>query len=179
MNKIWFTADHHFGHTNIIENCNRPFSTVEEMDSIMIERWNEVVRKNDMVYHLGDITLYKDVSKYISKLNGHITVIPGNHDFRWMGLHFDYDVLYTKTGIMGITAPLVELKMRAEKTIMVLCHYALRTWNRSHYGSLHLHGHSHGMLEQFPNSMDVGVDCHNFYPISLSFVMENLYDKTP
>ena len=54
------------------------------------------------------------------------------------------------------------------RQLIVLCHYAFRVWNVSHHGSYHLYGHSHGSLEDDPNalSFDIGVDCHDFYPLS-------------
>ena len=54
---IFVTADHHFGHANIIEYTNRPFASVEEMDAALIAAWNERVTDYDLVYHLGDFTL--------------------------------------------------------------------------------------------------------------------------
>jgi calcineurin-like phosphoesterase family protein len=57
---------------------------------------------------------------------------------------------------------------------IILCHYAMRVWDRSHYGSMHLYGHSHGHLPDYGKSMDVGVDCHNYYPISVDHVRERL-----
>ena len=59
---------------------------------------------------------------------------------------------------------------------IVLCHYAMLVWNKSHHGSWMLHGHSHGTLK-YPFAakiLDVGVDSHNFYPISLDFVIDTL-----
>lgn len=54
---IFFTSDTHFGHNNIIKLSNRPFSSVEEMNEGLIERWNDVVGAEDIVYHLGDFSL--------------------------------------------------------------------------------------------------------------------------
>lgn len=51
---IFFTSDTHFWHENIIKFCNRPFSSVEEMNDTIIENWNKVVGENDIVFHLGD-----------------------------------------------------------------------------------------------------------------------------
>ena len=85
---FFFTADEHYGHANIIKFCNRPFSSVEEMDKEMIKRHNEVVTGNDTVVHIGDFSLlsrnFDDVQReYIRKLNGTHIFIPGSHD-QWM-----------------------------------------------------------------------------------------------
>ena len=55
LNLIYFTADQHFGHANIIKHCNRPFGTVAEMDEYLLEQWNNCVGRNDTVYILGDL----------------------------------------------------------------------------------------------------------------------------
>ena len=80
--KIFITADHHFHHKNIIEYCKRPFKTVEEMDEVMMEKWNKKVGKNDLVIHLGDFALgtKEKVRETREKLNGTIVLIKGNHD---------------------------------------------------------------------------------------------------
>ena len=57
---VFFTSDLHFGHGKIIDHCGRPFSSVEEMDRVMIENWNRRVRKNDKVYIVGDIVWDKN-----------------------------------------------------------------------------------------------------------------------
>ena len=80
--KIFITADHHFHHKNIIEYCNRPFKTVDEMDKVLIEKWNNKVGKDDLVIHLGDFALgtKEKVKETREKLNGTIILIKGNHD---------------------------------------------------------------------------------------------------
>jgi len=71
-----------------------------------------------------------------------------------------------------------------EKTIegqhIVVCHYAMRTWGKSHWNSWQLHGHSHGMLESIGKQYDVGVDCNDFYPVSfdkIKIIMESKQDN--
>ena len=79
---IWVTSDTHFNHANIIKYCNRPFSSVEEMNETIIANWNKVVSERDIVYHLGDFALGDKslIPNILRRLNGCIKVIMGNHD---------------------------------------------------------------------------------------------------
>lgn len=80
---IFFISDTHFHHANIIEYCQRPFSSTFEMDEIMVENWNKVVKPQDKVYHLGDVYFNKyknEMDMLFSRLNGSKTLILGNHD---------------------------------------------------------------------------------------------------
>ena len=71
---MWFSADFHLGHKNIISLCNRPFSNIEEMNDEIIFRWNSVVSKNDECWFLGDFSFHNwnVVQGYIERLNGRI-----------------------------------------------------------------------------------------------------------
>lgn len=82
MNKILITSDQHFGHTNIIKYCNRPFSSAKDMDDYMISKWNGIANKDDLIYHLGDFALVQPARKaeLLSQLNGIKILIQGNHD---------------------------------------------------------------------------------------------------
>ncbi len=82
MINTWFTSDTHFGHKNILEfeKEARPFSSLEEMHEVMIERWNKVVASKDVVYHLGDFCFGKQYLEIASRLNGKKTLVMGNHD---------------------------------------------------------------------------------------------------
>lgn len=85
---IWFVSDTHFGHANFLKfldldgNLVRRFSCVEEMDELMVERWNERVKDHDRVYHLGDVTFdYQNYSSSIApRLRGSKRLLLGNHD---------------------------------------------------------------------------------------------------
>ena len=82
---FFFTADEHYGHTNIIRYCDRPFASVKEMDSEIIKRHNELVGSKDVVIHAGDFTLAKKTSaeSYIKRLNGNHIFLKGSHDY-WL-----------------------------------------------------------------------------------------------
>ena len=80
-------SDTHFGHTNSWEKFKledgsplRPFTSTEEMDETMIERWNAKVQPQDTVYHLGDVVINKKYLNLVSRLNGRKILIRGNHD---------------------------------------------------------------------------------------------------
>lgn len=83
----YFISDTHFGHTNIIKYCCRPFSSAPEMDEFMIARWNETVKPQDHISHIGDVTMARggrvqqnDFIRLIGRLNGHKRLYLGNHD---------------------------------------------------------------------------------------------------
>lgn len=82
--EIWYTSDSHFDHANIIKYSGRPFKDVEEMNECLIARWNEVVRPSDHIWHLGDLTMHRQIGqiKYriLDRLNGHKRLLLGNHD---------------------------------------------------------------------------------------------------
>jgi calcineurin-like phosphoesterase family protein len=77
---IWVISDTHFGHANIVEYSNRPFSNVEEMDEFMVTAWNETVKDGDIVYHLGDVYFGNKGAENLQKLKGRKRLILGNHD---------------------------------------------------------------------------------------------------
>ena len=81
---VYFTSDLHLGHSNIISLCNRPFVNIEEMDKVLIEKWNRKVKKNDTVYVMGDIVWdKKKVAYYMEQLTGRKILVIGNHDSHW------------------------------------------------------------------------------------------------
>jgi calcineurin-like phosphoesterase family protein len=167
MSNIFFIADTHWNHSNIIQYCNRPFSNVEEMNKTMIDKWNAKVKTDDIVYHLGDFG-FGDIRSIIKQLNGKIILIVGSHDKN--------AVTQCKDMFKGIYFGFYEL--RVEDLSITLCHYSLRRWPKSHYGTYHLFGHSHNHLPPFGKSFDIGVDCWNFEPLSLDEVKIQM-DKLP
>lgn len=167
MVERWFTSDQHYCHANIIKFCNRPFGNVWEMNEALIENHNAVVKPDDHIYMLGDFCFRGNKGKAIEilkRLNGKKFLIRGNHDQvackEEVAPYFEWIKDYYELSVPDISAPRKEQKI-------VLMHYAMRVWNKSHWGTYHLYGHSHGSLPDDPTSrsFDVGVDCHDYRPI--------------
>ncbi len=160
----WFTADEHYGHKRIIEYTDRPFETIQEMDSTIISNFNSVVSGEDITIHAGDFTLWKDqegiYKKYINSLNGRHIFLKGSHDY-WL----------RKEKTMQIW----ERKIKGK--YIVVCHYAMRRWARSHYNSFQLYGHSHGKLEPVGKQWDIGVDNNKFFPVSFDMVCQIMKER--
>lgn len=158
---VLFTSDTHFGHAGAIGRWRRPFASVAEMDAAMERLWNEAVAPGDTVWHLGDVAVRRPaawVGSLLDRLNGTKHLVAGNNDPpevralpQWASAR-DY-------------AEIEEGGLR-----LVLCHYALRTWNGMGRGAWNLHGHSHGALSPATRQRDVGADVWGFRPARLEDV---------
>lgn len=155
---IFFTSDTHFYHKKILDFCRstRLGADVDEMNEILIQNWNQDVRPNDDVYHLGDFSFgrSKQTLELLSRLNGKIHLVKGNHDG---GLNAE--CLARFASIQHYAS------IRVGQHQVILMHFPIEEWDRRHYGSIHLHGHTHGNTSNRPgrdvvNRMDVGIDTH-------------------
>lgn len=182
MSTVWFTADTHFGHEGIIRHCNRPFSTVEEMDEALIEKWNSVVTKRDTVYHLGDVGLGRDTHTLncVSRLNGRKILIWGNHD----SVHPRHRKAMARqqTWARFFVAQSMMAQVRIGGKDVLLSHFPyagdhsdndrFTQWRPRNEGTFLLHGHVHTEWILNEGMINVGVDVHGYRPISLDEVSE-------
>lgn len=173
INKIWFTADLHFLHPKIVNICDRPI-TVEKHDEWLLERINSKVSKHDTLYILGDVSMAskEKTEKILHRINGNKVLIPGNHD----------DNILTST-LFGEIKLIKDFTFNSESypnIHIVLCHYPIASWNRKVHNAYHCHGHCHGRLDNSlePFRVDVGVDCNNYFPISLKELLEKFGNVT-
>lgn len=164
---LFFTADTHFHHRNIIKLCSRPFEDEQEMDEFMISEWNRTVDKDDTIYHFGDFAWksIKRARQILDRLNGRKFLCRGTHDGRVSKLAEYFKEIRDSFMIEVNGGQLIFISHKIQKT-----------WPESHRGSWHLFGHSHGKLntyaEQHGKLLDVGVDSHNFRPWSLKEVAQ-------
>ena len=158
---IYFTADLHFDHKNIIQHTERPFENVEEMNRVLIKNWNDTVKPKDTIYIIGDLTLVTKrvyIEELVGKLNGIKHLIIGNHDRfakkAWASSLFESISDYKE--------------IHLDNKHVCLMHYPIAHWNRQHYGSYHLHGHVHRVELDYikGNRYNVGVDQNDFRPVS-------------
>lgn len=181
MNNIFFTSDTHFYHDNIIKFCNRPADNIEQHNDFLISNWNNIVGKRDVVWHLGDFAMLtkknspnncvmKGYRKIIGRLNGKINLILGNHDKMSRETYNCFSQVYDFGKTININ-----------KETITLCHFPLRAWNKSMYGSFHLFGHVHGRLEytNTRTSCDVGVDVPDwkYAPVPWDIIRCKLINK--
>jgi calcineurin-like phosphoesterase family protein len=166
---IYFTADTHLGHANIIKHCRRPFDSVEAMDAAIIDRINARVRPEDCLYHLGDFSFRGgDPAAYRARIRcKNMVLVLGNHDPTFADGTARPEFASLFKAVHNMLKVTVQHDRRAR--IIVLCHYAMRVWDRCHHGTWHLYGHSHGSLPDDPNALswDVGADANDFQPLSV------------
>lgn len=174
MSNVFFTSDWHVGHRNILQYSNRPFPSVEDMNEALVENHNRVVKSGDRVYHLGDFCLGSEelAVSTVKRLNGQKFLVFGNHD-----KHLRKSERFLSQWIWA--RDLTQVEVGDQK--IILCHFAMRSWNQSHRGSWQLYGHSHGSLPDDPHalSLDVGVDAGwNYIPAAYEDVKALMSKKT-
>lgn len=180
--KLFFTSDTHWGHSNIIRFCNRPYESVEEMNEKLIENWNNVVPEDGIVFHLGDFAfggslLWKSVCE---RLNGKKHLIIGNHDMK--NLRAGAEALFDSVNM--------QLQLSIDDRTVYLNHYPFLcyggVWRNADNTVWQLFGHTHLQKENnsgkdferlkyaFPTQYDVGTDFNDYKPISYSELSEKI-----
>lgn len=186
MTTIFFTADTHFGHVNIIRYCNRPWDNVDDMNEGLIRLWNETVGPDDVVYHLGDFAMGKiaDTLPIVKRLNGTIRLVPGNHDRCWPGHGKKAEKWlgrYLEAGFFDITHPQIACG------IWDLCHFPFAgdhtnkdryaDWRPTDRGYPLLHGHVHDKWKINGEQINVGCDVWDYRPVEYSELCDLYHNR--
>jgi calcineurin-like phosphoesterase family protein len=166
----WATSDHHWGHHNIIKYCDRPFSSVDEMNAVLVARWNESVAEDDEVLLVGDAFCSRRMPREVKvgilrMLNGRKTLIRGNHD--------DHLDIFLEAGF--------EVHDHLMIDDILIIHRACipeHTWERSiarlHTPRLVIHGHTHAQGPERGRHLNVAVDRWDLRPVPWTTVEERL-----
>ena len=174
VHEKWFISDTHFFHGNILKftdkdgNRIRPFNSLNEMHEIMIERWNSLVKDQDYVYHLGDVTFRYDgaFNNLMSRLKGRKRLIIGNHDKIWnpaLQINFEKADLWK-----GFSE-----KNEGVKTGFTASHFPLPK-NGLRDGSFNVHGHIHQNSSPEKHQINVSVEVRNYFPVHIDTIIEEI-----
>jgi calcineurin-like phosphoesterase family protein len=181
---VWFASDYHFHHANVIKFDGRPFDCVEDMNETLIENWNSVVKDNDIVFYLGDLSFNKNIGEskqLVNRLKGKIHFILGNHDDE----KFIKELKRFESVSDYINLTIADKDHPQGKQSIMMMHYAMLRWDKAHYGSWHLHGHSHHSLMKDPNYddyykrrvLDMGCNGWDYTPVSYSEIKKIMITK--
>ncbi|MCD7903782.1 MAG: hypothetical protein LUF91_08565 [Oscillospiraceae bacterium] len=169
---LFFVADTHFGHANIIRLCNRPFLDVNAMNKGMIDLWNSRVTNNDTVIVVGDMFFRcDDPVNILDQLKGKKRLIIGNHDDSWMS-HVDCNKYFLSVenfvefsdGVRGL----------------VICHFPLLVWKNAPRTYM-VHGHIHNstdadywpLIRDRDNVLNAGVEINDYMPVTFDEMLAN------
>ena len=175
MSQIWFTSDTHFGHDRSFIWGPRGFNSVEEMNEEIIRRWNSVISKDDIVYHLGDVMLGDNEKgiEYLKQLNGNIYIALGNHctDTRAK--------MYAQCE--NVKDVQLAYRIKQYKKTLILTHYPTIVTNFDDPKPIiNLCGHCH-TKDKFQDIQygcyHVELDAHDCYPIKLEDILNDIKQK--
>ena len=149
----YLISDTHFGHKLMVDKQLRPFKSLTEMDEFMIYQWNKTVEADDLVYFLGDLSLGKNKTDIISKLNGHIIFIKGNHD-------------------ASSLSNILSLEIKYEGTTLLLTHKPQHVDKFPHKFIIHGHIHENGKRDFIPVTgktyANVNLEFHKYKPVLIN-----------
>ena len=172
--KLHYTADEHYFHERIIrpDYANRPFADLREMHTVMIGRHNERVSSKDTTIHAGDFSFGSQgqTLDLLKALNGYHIMLLGSHDYPIHKIVKKSQYAQINYGLFFYRGRVFETAIKNNP--VVINHYCMRAWAKSHYNSWHLFGHAHGRLEPIGKSWDIGVDNNDFCPVSEEEIIE-------
>lgn len=177
MPAVFLVSDTHFGHE---KTCTvfkredgsplRPFASAEEMNEVMVRRWNERVGPADKVYHLGDVVINRKYLSVLERLNGDKVLIKGNHDIFRLE---DYTKYFR------------DIRGYHVMNGMILSHVPVHTDSLERFGC-NIHGHLHAnrvMKTDYgrevidPRYFNVSVECIDFAPILFEDVIKRIEEQ--
>lgn len=168
--KVWLISDTHFGHENIykfvgfdkVTRIRERFDNAREGDAYMFDRWNDLVRPEDHIYHLGDVAM--SMAPYVHRIRslpGHKRLILGNHDK-------DPMKVYADAGFQKI----MSVRMWDRK-VVILTHMPIHEDGLSH-SKANIHGHIHQRVMKDPRYVNVSVERTNYEPVELESILAGL-----
>ena len=178
MSEIFLTSDTHFCHAQEFVYKVRGFNSIEEMNEAIVERWNSVVKPDDMIFHLGDMMLNNDQQgmELMKRLNGWISIVWGNHDTN-KRKEYIYNSRFIPLGYAH--------QLQYHKFTCYLSHYPTLTsnWDDKHFSQhvINFHGHTHQrknwLYPDNPFMYHVGMDSHDCYPVHIDTAITEIRNR--
>lgn len=162
--RVFLTSDHHFGHRNVLTYCDRPFSSIDEMNEVLVQLWNETVRPQDHVYHLGDVSMGKRGFQWTKQLHGRKILIKGNHDLLKPQIYLEV---------------FKDIRAYKELNNYLLSHIPVHPSQKYRYAG-NIHGHIHNYDVRFENGeidpwyYNVSVEKTDYKPIIFEEVLARM-----
>lgn len=170
MSDIFFSSDTHFQHNKPFIYEPRGFNSVDEMNEIIVQNWNSIVKPCDIVYLLGDVVMMdnnKGIS-FLERLNGNIYIAIGNHDTE------NKCKLYEKC--KNVKNVQMGYNFGSKKMSVLLTHYPTIVSNFDNSKRWNFHGHTHSKNKfcEYHNCYNVALDAHNNFPISFDDIKRDI-----
>jgi calcineurin-like phosphoesterase family protein len=172
----YFSSDWHLGHEKVIGFSNRPFGSVSQMDTVIINNMTSRLKGGDEFFFLGDLSWNIPVDERFFQS------LPEGVKFHWILGNHDYDkYLKPFEQYCASISTIKELKPGKDQ-LLILCHYPMISFNRSHHNSWQLYGHHHikpnGQDNLFPvftgKRMNVNCEFHDYLPVTLKNVEKHM-----
>lgn len=175
---IYYISDTHLGDLRVFDKCSRPFSGLEDLEREIITKWNKKVRKEDVVYVLGDIAEdnYTKAIEIFKILNGVKHLVVGNHDLKMLPF-IEESKIFESINFMKL------INDNGRKVF--LCHYPVMDWMEFSRGGYHVYGHIHNktgkndpayvqIKEYFKDKLayNAGIDVTHYEPVTLDEMIE-------
>lgn len=174
MSNIFLASDHHLSHSNILSfkradgSPLRSFSSIEQHDECIITQHNSVVRQNDKIYFLGDLTFHKRYIHIVGRMNGEKILIKGNHDKLELSAYLPY---------------FKDIRGSHQFDGIIFTHIPMHPESLARWGC-NVHGHLHSNKVMDGNSIDTRYynvsmeQLDNYTPISLEQLKSNIKKLT-
>lgn len=169
--KTWITSDLHLHHFNVIKYSNRPFSTAEEMNEVIVNNYNSLVAVDDLVFNLGDLVIgaqnkLEECVKFNKILKGVKYYLSGNHD---KFSEKEFGEFYIKDRVFYYNY---------KNLVIAMSHYPQEDVNvkLKHY-DLYLHGHTHqNIVSNKRNVYNVCLEVNDYKPVLLDDIIKKCLD---
>lgn len=188
--RLFVMSDLHYNHKNVIKMDNRNFDSIEDMNTSILNELKEKLKPDDVLFDLGDLFWRCDIGVCRDFLDN----IPTKNIYKILGNHDSYELFLPGNNNLcdkfKVIADILDIRVdyKGKEYQVNLCHYPILDWNHMYHGGIHIHGHTHGHLDNWTESnnrlmVDVGYNSnisreYGSFIIPFSYIIEHFDKKT-